>query len=149
LDRWGTAFQGISVLSGDAALGVGVAGQLDLGGLFGRTAQSGPNLLGTVEPPADLTPGTAPFGNAMHARIAQWLGERYPGVQFRFSILPGQTGVDVAVPKDYIDQVGFRYAEIKPRSASGLATFQRQIASWGFQPDEVQPITYDNIYDGF
>jgi hypothetical protein len=41
LDRWGTAFQGISVLSGDAALGVGVAGQLDLGGLFGRTAEGG------------------------------------------------------------------------------------------------------------
>jgi hypothetical protein len=37
LDRWGTAFQGISVLSGDAALGVGVAGQLDFSGLFGRT----------------------------------------------------------------------------------------------------------------
>jgi hypothetical protein len=38
LDRWGTAFQGISSLSGVAALGVGVAGQLDLGGFFGRTA---------------------------------------------------------------------------------------------------------------
>jgi YD repeat-containing protein len=152
LDRWGTAFQGISSLSGVAALGVGVAGQLDLGGLFGRTAQSGPNLLGTVEPPADLTPGTAPFGNAMHARIAQWLGERYPGVKFILRIGPGQTGVDVEVPEENVARIGFQYAEIKPRSASGLATFQRQIASWGFQPDEVQPITYDqngNIYDGF
>ena len=37
LDRWGMAFQGISVLSGDAALGVGVAGQLDFSGWF-RTA---------------------------------------------------------------------------------------------------------------
>ena len=140
------------MLSGDAALGVGVAGQLDFSGLFGRTAQSGPNLLGTVEPPADLTPGTAPFGNAMHARIAQWLGERYPGVKFILRIGPGQTGVDVEVPEENVARIGFQYAEIKPRSASGLATFQRQIASWGFQPDEVQPITYDqngNINDGF
>jgi hypothetical protein len=38
LDRWGMAFQSISAASGVAAVGLGVAGQLDFSGLFGRTA---------------------------------------------------------------------------------------------------------------
>ncbi len=76
----------------------------------------------------------------------------YPEANFAFRVLPGQTGVDVTVlGQESIDAVGFEFGEIKPQTASGEATFNRQILNWG-SPGSVQPITYDaagNVYLGF
>jgi hypothetical protein len=76
----------------------------------------------------------------------------FPDVAFRFQIGPGARGVDVIVPPRNVSQVGFPYAEIKPLSASGQRTLARQIQNWGYDPSQVQAITYDafgNVYFGF
>jgi hypothetical protein len=60
-----------------------------------------------------------------------------------FNVGRGQTGVDVEVRgQQSIDAVGFQYGEIKPLTASGEATFNRQVSNWNL-PASVQAITYD------
>ena len=49
-------------------------------------------------------------------------------------------------------QVGYPLAEIKPLSPSGERRLIKQIENWGFDPKQVQAITYDangNLYYGF
>jgi hypothetical protein len=50
-----------------------------------------------------------------------------------------------------VNQVGFQFGEIKPLSASGQRSFNRQVGNWNL-PGAVQAITYDglgNVYLGF
>lgn len=65
---------------------------------------------------------------------------------------PGINGVDIEVPEGAVSRVGFRYAEIKPMSSSGLSRFKTQVTNiWNLE-GQVQAITYDydgNIYYGF
>jgi hypothetical protein len=61
-------------------------------------------------------------------------------------------GVDVEVPVEDIDGVGFQYAEIKPLSRSGRSRFNNQVLNVWDLEGRVQAITYDkngNIYYGF
>jgi hypothetical protein len=112
-------------------------------------------LLGTIDVSGDLTFGTASFGNKAHEATAALLEKLYPEVAqeggFTIRVLPGQTGVDVTVGEDFVDQVGFQYAEIKPLSASGERRFNQQVLNWNL-PENVQAITYDangNVFLGF
>lgn len=76
----------------------------------------------------------------------------YRGVEFEFRVKPGQKGVDVTVPDEFLGRVGFKYAEIKPLTTSGQARFGQQIRGWKLDPQTVRPITYDargNVYFGF
>jgi hypothetical protein len=80
------------------------------------------------------------------------LQRQHPSVPFEFRVNPGQRGIDVTVPTDYVGRVGFEFAEIKPLSVSGERTMLRQIDNWGLRPEQVRPITYDalgNVYYGF
>ena len=109
-----------------------------------------------VEPPAGKF-GSGDFGNEMHAKIAEGLKAKYPNVSFVPRVEPGQTGVDITVPDKDVPDVGFKYAEIKPNSASGQKTFGTQVQRWkdsGQVPQNgiVQPITYDangDVHLGF
>jgi hypothetical protein len=60
-------------------------------------------------------------------------------------------GIDVEVSDDdSVARVGYQFGEIKPRTPSGEARFNRQLQEWGVGP--VQAITYDaagNVYYGF
>ena len=107
---------------------------------------AGPQLLGTINLSEDLTFGTTSFGNAAHVETANLFEQLYPEVAqnggFSMRVLPGQTGVDVTVGEQYVDQVGFQFAEIKPLSASGAARFNQQVLNWNLQ-SPVQAITYD------
>lgn len=114
-------------------------------------AQSaGRRQIGSFVPPDNFTYGTTLYGIYAHGQIGDLLGELYPGVPFILRVRLGQRGIDVEVPADSIGEVGFQYAEIKPLSPSGEATFNRQLQEWGVGP--VQAITYDaagNVYYGF
>jgi hypothetical protein len=65
--------------------------------------------------------------------------------------------VDIFVPKEYVETVGFQYGEIKPNTLSGQKTFNNQVWNWQnngkLRPGStVQAITYDangNVYWGF
>ncbi|MGA8650775.1 MAG: hypothetical protein ACLP19_11520 [Xanthobacteraceae bacterium] len=62
-----------------------------------------------------------------------------------------RTGVDVEIEQESIEAVGFRYAEIKPLSASGQSKFNQQVLNWELS-EPVQAITYDaagNVFLGF
>ena len=132
------------------------------GGFGGRSASvsteaaaadaqgAGPPQIGAFIPPDSLTYGTTLFGNYAHEKVADLLKELYPGVTFDFRVLPSQRGIDVEVPDDFVGQVGYQFGEIKPRTPSGEARFNRQLQEWGVGP--VQAITYDatgNVYYGF
>jgi hypothetical protein len=110
----------------------------------------GPRLIGSFEVPTGLKFGTTDFGNYAHQAVTDVLQELHPNVPFEFRVLPGQRGVDVTVPREFADVVGYLYGEIKPLTSSGEATFNRQVQRWGL--DSVQPITYDaagNMFYGF
>ena len=125
------------------------------GEMFGKTASdiATPRLIGTFERPANSNFGSTAFGNDVHDQVARVLQEMYPNVTFKFGTSPGINGADVTVVKDTdVAAVGFKYAEIKPDTASGQKTFMQQIKAWGLDPEQVEPITYDangNLYDGF
>ncbi|HEY1803721.1 MAG TPA: hypothetical protein VGG45_04505 [Terracidiphilus sp.] len=111
---------------------------------------AGPPQIGAFTPPDNLTYGTTLFGNYAHEKIADLLGELYPGVTFKFRVLPGQRGIDVTVPNKSVGRVGYQFGEIKPRTPSGESAFNRQLQQWGVGP--VQSISYDaagNVYYGF
>lgn len=62
------------------------------------------------------------------------------------------TGIDMSVDPRYSKMLGFEHIEIKPNTASGLRTLNRQVDRWGMNPSSVQPVTYDahgNIWWGF
>jgi len=108
--------------------------------------------LSSFKVPKNLQFGTATFGNYAHEEIAKQLEDMFPDVLFEFNIRPGETGVDVIVPEEAASRVGFEYAEIKPLTPSGEASFMRQSENWRFSPGELEAITYDangNVYLGF
>ena len=120
--------------------------------LIPRAAETaGPRLIGSFAVPRQSTFGTTTFGDYAHNAVASRLPDLYPGAKFIFRVLPGQKGVDVTVVgQKWIDAVGFPFAEIKPLTASGEASFSRQVSRWNL-PGPVQPITYDaagNVYLG-
>jgi hypothetical protein len=82
----------------------------------------------------DLKFGTTTFGDYAHGMIVNMLKGRYPQATFIFR----RTGVDVEVDEEWIDTVGFRYAEIKPLTSSGQYRFNRQILNWNLSAT-VQP----------
>ena len=103
----------------------------------------GPRLIGSFAVREDLLSRPTEFGIYAHGEIAKELAKIYDGVPFIFRVARGQTGVDVEVlEQEWIDAVGFRYAEIKPLSASGEARFNRNVFDWNL-PAPVQPIAYD------
>ncbi len=113
---------------------------------------AGPRLIGSFRVPEALQFGTTLFGGYAHSATAGLLQELYPDVDFEFRVLPGQRGVDVTVPQEFANDVGYQFGEIKPLTPSGEATFMRQLQRWGLDPEKVQPITYDangNVYYGF
>jgi RHS repeat-associated protein len=142
---------------------LGTAGLAALGSGFG--AKSAPGKLGkgalrigSVEPPEGVRPGTTTFGNKMHERVGGMLQKRLgapdvnPETRIISRLSAGQRGVDIEVPKRSIDQFGFMYSEIKPRSASGARALANQISQWGYDPQDVVPITYGHdgdVYIGF
>jgi hypothetical protein len=128
-------------------------------GLGGGTAEvdavaatAGPRFFGSFVVPEGANPGTTTFGNYAHEEIAKLLQRIYSETKFIFRIKPGQIGPDVELAEqETIDTLGFRYAEIKPLTASGRSRFNRQIINWELS-DPVQPITYDaagNVFWGF
>ena len=115
-----------------------------------ETSAAGPPQIGSFVPPDNLTYGTTLFGNYAHEKIANLLARLYPEVTFKFNVLPGEQGIDVAVLRDPLGEVGYKFGEIKPLTASGESSFNRQLERWGVGP--VQSITYDaagNVYYGF
>lgn len=109
-----------------------------------------PPKISSFPVPEDLTYGTTLFGSYAHQEIADLLDEMYPDIKFIFRVRPGQRGVDVEVPNDFIPSVGHKFLEIKPLSPSGERSFYEQLERWGLGP--IQPLTYDsagNLYYGF
>jgi hypothetical protein len=111
-------------------------------------------LIGTVEPPSGLVFGTTSYGNYMHAAIADWFAENYPDRDFDFRVRPGQTGIDIEYLRG--PDPGFKYAEIKPNTPSGQASYQYQLGNWQakgkYLDGKIQPLAYDEygrFYDRF
>jgi hypothetical protein len=107
--------------------------------------------IGHFTVPSGLTPGTTLFGDYVHEEIVQLIRAAAPSIEFIANTAPGVNGVDIEVPSRYISQVGFRFAEIKPLTKSGISKFNAQVARWKL-PGLVQAISYDprgNIYNGF
>jgi hypothetical protein len=130
-----------------AWLGLG-GGAADVGAGAGI---AGPRLFGSFAVPEGSTFGTTKFGNYAHGAVVKLLKESYSEAKFIFRAGPGQAGVDVQVEQESIEAVGFRFAEIKPLTASGKSSFNRQVLNWDL-PAPVQPITYDaagNVFLGF
>jgi hypothetical protein len=78
--------------------------------------------------------GSAAFGSAVHGNFLSRLqaGGLRGTVQHNRTG-PGHTGIDLTFRNTaYFPGVaqGFRHAELKPDSWSGLATFQRQLSTW-------------------
>ena len=125
-----------------------------IGDFFGNAAKDLLDWLGLGKPKCfKVTPpkgdfGSTDFGNAMHENVADAFRKQFPDVEFQFSVKPGQRGVDIVVPDEDVGEVGFKYGEIKPNTASGQNTFNKQVQNWlnnGTIPQGsvVQPITYD------
>jgi hypothetical protein len=136
-----------------AAFVPGEAGVSELGAFGGRRpAGSGPRLIGTFEPPANMNFGTTDFGKYAHEKAADILKSMHPNVPFIFRTKPFETGVDVTVPNKYITHVGFAHGEIKPLTDSGKRTMLGQVLKWGLDRKKVRAITYDaqgNVFYGF
>jgi RHS repeat-associated protein len=96
-------------------------GRMGGGRANGCGSPTGSKPIGKVNPPIEFKPGSTLFGDAMHLRIAEWLRQKHPGVEFRFRVKPGQKGIDVEVISG---DPGFKYAEIKPRTPSGQTTLE-------------------------
>jgi hypothetical protein len=116
-------------------------------------AESGPKLIGSFTPRADLQFGGTKFGNHAHQETGEILKKRYWDVPLELRVKHGQRGIDVSVlnPDDFA-KVGFAHAEIKPLSESGEKKLQQQIWNWGYDPSTVRAITYHangNVYFGF
>jgi hypothetical protein len=100
--------------------------------------------------PKDALPGTAPYGNDVERQIGDLFQEAVPDVRLVLNRAP-LNGVDIAVPAERADSVGFRFAEIKPLSNAGYYRFKAQVRRWNLA-EPVQLFTYDydgNIYLGF
>lgn len=138
---------------GEGPGGGGVPGRSSGGSSEAAAAgaeSAGPRQIGGFVPPDNLTYGTTLYGSYAHGQIGDLLKELYPGVKFILRVRLGQRGIDVEVPNESVGEVGYRFGEIKPRTSSGEAAFNRQLQEWGVGP--VQSITYDaagNVYYGF
>jgi hypothetical protein len=137
--RFGTAAQMIAIAPG-AKTSTSIA--------YTRTRMP---VIGNVEPPIGVKAGSTTFGNIMHERIATWLRGKYPNTQFILRTRPGLKGMDAEwIKVEGSVNPGFRYLEIKPRSISGLNTFNKQVSKWGYS--DVKVITYDeygNLFWGW
>jgi hypothetical protein len=109
--------------------------------------------IGKYEIPEDLVPGTKAFGDHVHDQVGTLLQDAVgPNVELTLNTAPGVNGVDIEVPEASVFRVGFRRAEIKPMSSSGLSRFKNQVLNVWDLEGQVLPITYDydgNIYYGF
>ena len=117
----------------------------------GTTTYFGPDI--ERSPTGEWTKYVHPdAGNYAHAEVAGMLQRSFRDVPFRVSVGAGQRGVDVMVPQQFVGEVGFGLAEIKPLSTSGEASLARQVRNWSIDPKSVRAITYDshgNVYFGF
>ncbi|WP_162918998.1 hypothetical protein [Taklimakanibacter deserti] len=107
-------------------------------------------IIGKVTPPKHLKPGTVPFGNYMHEKIAEFLKESYPKTRFRNNVKTGQKGPDMEYQYDL--DPGFEILDIKTNKPHSQKQLNRQIQNWGYEESRVRAISYDeegNIYDGF
>ncbi len=119
-------------------------------------AERGQTLIGKVEPPQGVKAGSADFGNAMHRRIVDLIRLKYPSATIKDNVDVGQNGPDIEVLQG-ADEVGYRFAEIKPDKPWQVGNMFRQVMRWigaGIVPagEKVQAITYDangNVYLNF
>lgn len=109
--------------------------------------------IGKFEFPEHLIPGTKDYGNYAHDRIGELLQKAAgTNVNLRLNTAPNTRGVDITVPPEYAERIGFDFAEIKPLSRSGRSRFNYQVLNVWDLEGRVQAITYDqngNIYYGF
>ena len=101
--------------------------------------------------PTNVTPGTTRYGDLVGDQIGKLFQNASPGVNVILRTAPGMKGVDIEIPLDYVPRIGFRFAEIKPTTNYGIASYSAQVARWKL-PAPVQAISYDyegNIYYGF
>jgi hypothetical protein len=109
--------------------------------------------IGKFEVPENLIPGTKGFGDYAHDRVGTLLQEAAGrDIKLTLNTAPYARGVDIKVPGDFIDNIGFEYAEIKPLSRTGRSRFNNQVLNIWDLEGRVQAITYDrngNIYYGF
>jgi hypothetical protein len=106
--------------------------------------------IGKVEPPEHLKPGTGPFGDDMHEKIARFLEDSFPEARFDVRVKRGRKGVDLTRIEgtDRVD----KYWEISTNEPWSIGKVKRQIQKWGYDEPSVRAISYDeygNIYDGF
>jgi hypothetical protein len=116
------------------------------GKLFGRIGGSAGSGLGRISVPSNLNFGTTSFGDYMHIQAGAMLQARLQAQGVTGIIIrtgPGLRGVDITVPRAFEQQLGFRYIEIKPNTASGLSRFNAQVRNWGYDPASVKAVTYD------
>jgi len=85
--------------------------------------------------------GSAALGQFMHEhKFAPFFKELFPEIKkMDWKLLPGQTGVDATVLDKNFKL--FKYAELKPDTASGISTFNNQIDKWGI--NDVALFLYD------
>jgi hypothetical protein len=117
-----------------------------------RADAEGPQFIGQFSVPEYLLSRPVQLGNHAHEAIGKFLEETYPDAKLILRTRPSQTGVDIEVSEEkWIEALGFRYAEIKPLSASGERRFIQQVLDWDL-PAPVRPIAYDRagkFYWGF
>lgn len=105
-------------------------------------------IIGKVEPPKHLKPGTVLFGDDMHEKVAKFLVASYPETIFDANVKRGQRGVDMK----YQGGLDHPHIEIKPNKPHSQKQLNRQMENWEYEEQMVRVISYDeqgNIYDGF
>ena len=69
------------------------------------------------------------FGIAVHQEFPEGINRQYPGSQFESRVGPGQRGPDAPWSPNS-KYPGFRTAELKPDTSSGLARYGEQLSNW-------------------
>lgn len=154
----------------DVALWVDVISVGMIAGSAVRSAGKAMSASGTWLPEGAvtrLTPrtpyrfGAGLFGDDMNEQLGNWLRQTYPDATFTLNLKPGQNGIDVIVERAGASGPVWKYAECKPRSASGMRKFARQMfdqdKAWivrypDLTPENLRVFTYDAfgyIFEGW
>ncbi|SFG52018.1 YD repeat-containing protein [Novosphingobium sp. CF614] len=138
--------------------GVGAGGSAIASRFAAPIEESVPSrLIGSYLPSANLKFGSTLFGDEAHTVAGRMLTENLNAQGVPLEAItnrtgPGLTGIDMSVDPIYAKQLGFEHIEIKPNTANGLRTLNRQVERWGMNPSSVQSVTYDaqgNVWWGF
>jgi hypothetical protein len=118
-------------------------------------ASTDPRLIGSYTPSPELTFGTTAFGQEAHLAAAAIIkddlaAQGVTGVIDRTA--PGMRGVDLTLPREAADALGYAHIEIKPDTTSGMKRLDGAVTKWGYDPSTVRAATYDqfgNVRWGF